>query len=257
MAESRFTSLPAELRIRIYEYALTFDRVSCDSAHDPTRIYPKHSLTQQLALTRVNKQIRAECQQLPFTLNKPIVGTAPWQAYSSISELHDHADAVAQNIASIPSGLISDSTTLSVELCAKAKAMFAYGFASSPINARVTGEWLNVRIFFGKLLRTTPLPNVVLDVTPGNEKYGLHLWCEAGACKPTETDLEARYELRPEIETSGGGSIPGCFVVAASFDCALVQATMERHQDHGRSVCNVAKHGEELLARVVKLELTL
>lgn len=126
MDDSIFNRLPAELRIKVYEYALTFDRVSC-RPQKPSRFWPERSLGTQLALTRVCKQIRAECQHLPFILNALIVGEAPWkkdsqwqERFFSISELFSLADDVAQNVANIPSGLVSASATLSIALDPKA-----------------------------------------------------------------------------------------------------------------------------------------
>jgi hypothetical protein len=227
MDSSTLRRLPAELRIKIYEYALTFDRVSC-RPHGSSRFWPERSLASQLALTRVCRQIRAECKHLPFTLNKLVVGTAPWQERPfSISQLYSLADEVAQNIASIPSGLIFDSTKLSLELCPKAKSMLQYGITGPLITRQLITDWIAIRLFFGKLLRKAQTHNIVLDVTPGDEKYGLHLWCEAGDHDPSETGLESRYEVR---------------------------ATVACHRDHDRSVCNVAKHGEELLAQVGHLD---
>jgi len=262
MDNSSFKSLPAELRITIYEHALTFDRVSC-KPRASSRFRPERSLNNQLALTRVCKQIRAECQLLPFTLNKLIVGTAPWQERSralwqerffSIAELHSLADDVAQDIASIPSGLMSASTVLTLELDLKAKAMFRYGSPGPLVNAQLITDWSAIKLFFGRLWRAThSRRNIVLDVTPGDEKYGLHLWCEAGYHNPSETGLESRYELRPEITTTPGSSTEH-FIVSATFDCAPVRATMDRHQNHDRSLCNVAKHGEQLLAQVAHLD---
>lgn len=63
MDDSGFSRLPAELRIKVYEYALVFDRVSC-RLHGSSCFWPERSLSTQLALTRVCKQIRAECQDL-------------------------------------------------------------------------------------------------------------------------------------------------------------------------------------------------
>lgn len=69
MDDSGFSRLPAELRIKFYEFTLVFDRVSC-RLHESSCFWPERSPSTQLALTRVCKQIRAECQDLPFTLNK-------------------------------------------------------------------------------------------------------------------------------------------------------------------------------------------
>jgi hypothetical protein len=252
MDSSTLRRLPAELRIKIYEYALTFDRVSC-RPHGSSRFWPERSLASQLALTRVCRQIRAECKHLPFTLNKLVVGTAPWQERPfSISQLYSLADEVAQNIASIPSGLIFDSTKLSLELCPKAKSMLQYGITGPLITRQLITDWIAIRLFFGKLLRKAQTHNIVLDVTPGDEKYGLHLWCEAGDHDPSETGLESRYELQPEFVTLG--SSPGHVIFAATFDGSSVRATVACHRDHDRSVCNVAKHGEELLAQVGHLD---
>ena len=258
MDNSNFKRLPAELRVKVYEYALTFDRVSC-RPHGSSRFWPERSLTTQLALTCVCKQIRAECQHLPLTLNKLNVGAAPWQdlppwqgRFFSISELYSLADDVAQDIARIPPGLMSASTTSSLDLNPKAKEMFRYGLAGFLINRQRITDWIAIKVFFGRLLRTPQTHNIVLDVTPGNEKYGLHLWCEAGDHEPAETGLESRYELKPEIAPPG--SRAGHFIVAATFDCAPVHATVDRHRGHDRSLCNVAKHGEETLAQMVHID---
>lgn len=156
MENSSFDRLPAELRVKVYEYALTVDRVSC-RPHESSRCWPERSLTTQLALNRVCKQICAECQQLPFALNKLIVGAAPWQERDfSISELYSLADNVAQNIASTPSGLMSTSTTLILELDSNAKMMFRYGLTGQLINRKRITDWIAIKLFFGRLLRANP-----------------------------------------------------------------------------------------------------
>jgi hypothetical protein len=132
-------------------------------------------------MTRVCKQIRAECQHLPFSLNKVVVRKAPWQERGfSIFEVHSLADNVTLNIASIPSGLLSASTTLSLDLDRKAKAMFEYGLTGPLINRQFITDWSAIELFLGRLLRKAQTQNIVLDLTPGGAKYGLRLCCEAG-----------------------------------------------------------------------------
>lgn len=92
---------------------------------------------------------------------------------------------------------------------------------------------------------------ILFDVTPGDEKYGLHLWCEAGDHDPADTGLESRYELKPQIATSGS---PGQFIVTASFGYSPTHTTVDCHRDHDRSLCNVAKNGEELLTQMAHLD---
>lgn len=255
MDDSIFNRLPAELRIKVYEYALTFDKVSC-RPHKPSRFWPERSLGTQLALTRVCKQIRAECQHLPFILNALIVGEAPWRKERSfsVSELFSLADDVARNVASTPSALMSASTTLRIDLDPKAKAMLRSGLTTGALITRpLLTNWIAIKLCFGRILRNTQAhESILLDVTPGDEKIGLHLWCEAGDHEPSETGLESRYELRPEIMTAGRN--PGHSIVAANFDCASVRATVACHRDHDRALCNVAKHGEKLLAQAAHLD---
>lgn len=257
MDDSNFNRLPAELRVKVYEYALTFDRVSF-RPHESSRFQPERSLTNQLALTRVCKQIRAECQHLPLTLNKLVVGVAPWQERSpwqerffSISDLYSLVDDVAQNIASVPPGLMPASNTfLTLDMDPKIKAMcYRPG-----INLQLLGDWVAIKLFFGRLLLRTIQTHgrILLDVAPGTEKHDVHLRCEAGDYDPSQPGLGSRFELRPEIGTPG--SSPRRFIVAATFDCAPVRATIHRHRDHDRSLCSVAKHGEQLLAHVGSLE---
>jgi hypothetical protein len=259
MDDSSFNRLPAELRIKVYEYTLTFDRVSC-GPRESSLFSPERSLSTQLALTRVCKQIRSECQDLPFTLNRLIVGAAPWQErfcsdrFFSMSELFSLADDVAQGIARIPPDLMSASTTLTLDMHPKAKSMFRYGLTPEPlIDRQLLADWIAIKLFVGRILRTTQAHGeLLLDVTPGDEKIGLHLWCEAGDHDPSETGLESRYELLPAIPAFGDS--PWDSIVAATFGCAPVRATMDRHRHHDRSLCNVAKHGEELLEQVAHLD---
>ena len=260
MDDSIFNRLPAELRIKVYEYALTFDRVNC-RPHKPSRFWPERSLGTRLALTRVCKQIRAECQHLPFILNALIVGEAPWkedfrwqERFFAVSELFSLADDIARNVASIPSALMSASTMLRIDLDPKAKAMLMYGLTTGALTTRqLLANWIAIKLFFGRTLRNTQAHgSILLDVTPGDEKIGLHLCCEAGDHEPSETGLESRYELRPEIMTAGRN--PGHSIVAANFDCASVRATVACHRDHDRALCNVAKHGEKLLAQAALLD---
>ena len=194
MEDPVFSRLHAELIIKVYEYALTFDRVSC-RPHEPSRFWPERSLGTCLALTRVCKQIRAEYQHLPFT---------PERAHCRGST----------------------------------------GLTTGPliITRQLRADWIAIKLFFGRILRNTQAHgSILLDVTPGDEKIGLHLWCEAGDHEPSETGLESRYELRPAIVTAG--SNPGRSIVAANFDCEPVRATVACHRDHDRALCNVAKHG--------------
>jgi hypothetical protein len=252
MDESLFSRLPAELRIRIYEYALTFDRVSC-RLRESSRFWPERSLAHQLALTQVCEQLQAECQHLPFTLNRLVVGEIPLQLpYSNIPELHRLADQIAQNIASTPSDLMSKSTILSLDLGPQAKDLFRYGLTSRSTDASMTNMWVAIKLLFGKLMRTTQKHKFVFDVTPGGEKYGIHLWCEAGDHDPASTSFESRYELLPELAIPDSDS--GHYAFAATFDCALVIVTANRHRDHNQSLCNVTKHGDKLLAEVARLE---
>lgn len=254
MDDSIFNRLSAELRIKVYEYALTFDRVGC-KPHESSRFWPERSLSTQLALTCVCKQIRAECQDLPFTLNRLIVGSAPWQERSFlVSELFSLADDVAQGIARIPPSLMSASTTLTLDMDPKAKSLFRYSLTTDPLITRqLLADWIAIKLFVGRILRTTQAHGrILLDVTPGDEKIGLHLWCEADDHDPSETGLESRYELLPAIPALGNS--PWGSFVAATFDCAPVRATVDCHRDHDRSLCNVAKHGEELLEQVAHLD---
>lgn len=102
-------------------------------------------------------------------------------------------------------------------------------------------------------MRTTQAHGkVLLDVTPGDEKIGLHLWCEASDHDPSETSLESRYELLPAIPALGDS--PWDSIVAATLDCAPVRPTTDCQRNHDRSLCNVAKHGEELLEQVAHLD---
>jgi hypothetical protein len=253
MDNSSFNSLPAEMRITIYEYALTFDRVSC-KPHGSSRFWPERSLKIQLALTRVCKQIRAECQHLPFTLNTLVVGEAPSrerQDSLSIPDLHSIADEVARTVGGIPSGLISDTTVLGLDLKPWARYMLRYGGPGKRNESDFVTRWAAVKLFLGRLLRTTGTHNFLLDITP-NEKFGVHPWCDAGEDLRIETDRESRYELQPEIATADKDKRH--FVVAATFNTSRILATADQHRDHDRSLCNVTKHGDALLARMAKLE---
>ena len=113
-------------------------------------------------------------------------------------------------------------------------------------------KWVAIKLFLGRLLRTSKIYKFVLDVSPGNEKYVIHLWCEARDHDPVLISFKSRFEVQAELATSGGDS--GRYVIAANFDCSSVTATANRHRDHDRSLCNVTKHGDKLLAEVAKLE---
>jgi hypothetical protein len=251
MEDSSFNTLPAELRIKIYEYALTFDRVSCRPL-ESSIFWPERSLKTQLALTRVCKQIRAESQHLPFTLNQLVVGKTPWQIGTlswSISHLHSLADDVARNIASIPPDLISKSTVLTLDLIPWARSMLRY--SGAPYKPHFLSRWVAVKLFFGRLLRTAWASNFLLDITP-KDRFGMHPWCDTGEGLPSETDREPRYELQPEI--AAGSNDTGPFIVAATFNTSRILATLDRHRDHDRSLCNVTKHGDVILAQIVELD---
>ena len=252
MDDSLFSRLPAELRIKIYEYALTFDRVSCRPG-ERSRFWPERALTKKLALTQVCKQLRTECQHLLFTLNRLVVGLAPWANRSSgTSAPHGHIYEISQNIEDIPSGFMSESTRLSIDLAPNAKFLFRYGRTSPSVDATMTRHWVKIKLFFGKLIRETQGHNFIMDVTPGDEKYGIHLWCEAGDHDPTEIGLESRFEL--QVEAATPGRKPGHYIFVANFNCASVIATANRHRNHDRSLCNMTKHADKLVAQVAKLE---
>jgi hypothetical protein len=74
MDNSPLGRIPVELSITIYEYALTFDRLSC---HLRPSDQSQRSLSTQLALIQVCRQIRAESRHMPLTLNNPIAGHIP------------------------------------------------------------------------------------------------------------------------------------------------------------------------------------
>lgn len=130
-----------------------------------------------------------------------------------------------------------------------------YGLTTGALTTRqLLANWIAIKLFFGRILRnnTQAHGSILLDITPGDEKIGLHLWCEAGDHEPSETGLKSRYELRPEIMTAGNTS--GHSIVAANFDCASVRATVACHRDHDRALCNVAKRGDKLLAQAAHLD---
>lgn len=166
MDNSLLIRLPAELRIKIYEYAITFDRVSCRPG-ESSRFWPERSLSTQLALTRVCKQLRSETVQLPFTLNSLVVGQAHWG--TSAAGPYQDANEVTRNIASIPAGLVSESTRLSLDLRRQTGWILKYDTPAIP------APWVSVKCFFGILMQATPTHEFLLDLTPGLEKYGTHL----------------------------------------------------------------------------------
>ena len=112
-------------------------------------------------------------------------------------------------------------------------------------------HWVVVKLFFGRLLRTAKTHKFLIDITP-NERVGIHPWCDAGEGSPAETDRESRYELQPEIAAADGDERH--FVVAATFNTSRILATADQHWDHDRSLRNVTKHGDALLARMAELE---
>lgn len=249
MDNSPFGRLPAELRIKIYEYALTFDRVGCRPG-ESSRFWPERSLSAQLALTRVCKQIRSETLHLPFTLNNPIVGHAYWG--TDFTEAMRAADEVTRNVASIPAELLSESTAFSLSLNGEAKRMLTsdgdYGRGVSVMFLLVV-----LRSFFGKLLDTPQTHDLLLDLTPGEKYITPKLWCDAGDSYPSGLSRELRFELNAEKTTVEVFTTQGDMPFAA-FNHTRALAMIRQHQDHDRSLCNVAKHGEQLMARVASLE---
>lgn len=124
-------------------------------------------------------------------------------------------------------------------------------YSGTPYKSSFLSRWVAVKLFFGRLLRAAGPRNFLLDITP-KDRFGVHPWCDARERLPAETDREPRYELLPEVAT--GSNDAGPSIVAATFNTSRILATLDRHRDHDRSLCNVTKHGDAMLAQIVELE---
>jgi hypothetical protein len=248
MDRSPLGCIPAELRTQIYEYALTFDQLSCKARHSDKS---EPSLYTQLALTCVCRQIWKETRQMPFALNSPVAGSmlrlcldpGPCLRVSTI--LEGLRGEVEESINSVPSSLISSRTTFSVEVPCWHKHQFKSNFSSTSIGYR----WTHIKLSFGRLIHDTEQEKFVLDFTPRRKCDTGRLWCEVDNFDPVLTGQASPLSLEVVLDTD----CPWGHRVAR-FDRAQITTSIHEHETHDRFLCNVAKRGKILMAQLEQLE---
>lgn len=252
MENSPLSKLPAELRIKIYEYAQAFERVSC-KPRGLHRWWPGRSMTSQLALTRVCRQMRLESLHLLFTRNDPVVGLVPcareWPSLN-VLDLYERVDETVRTIESIPPTLMSTSTMFSLDLNGRAEAMIL-------LKARIPEfekSWAFLEIFLGRLMYITKPRRFMLDFTPyvGNRTYGARVQCDVSDIRLDEASPVFRYDLEHKLVMYNAGA--GERLPLATFDHAPILSAMREHETHDQSACNFNRQGKRLIARAAKLE---
>ena len=125
MQKSPLGRLPPELRLEIFEYVFTYERLACkDGSWEVTRPgeRTRRSLTRELGATRVCKQMRQETRHLPLVLNDLVCGDElgyydPWYEWWNTSSLTDPCPWAYKTLTKL-TPLLSDSTTFKLHLWA-------------------------------------------------------------------------------------------------------------------------------------------
>jgi hypothetical protein len=253
MDNSPFGHIPAELRITIYEYALTFDRLSC-------RLRPSDqsepSLSTQLALTQVCRHIRAESGHMPFALNNPVAEHVPCLCIDRGSQwvetaVTSHREA-RETIKCTPTSLVTDVTTFSFDMHCWDRQLSNLGTVSSMAKF----HWANLKFIFGNLIHVTQQEKFVLDFTPRRKCDIGRLWCEVDYANPVFTSQSTSFgvDVVLDKDASGAHARTERDDRLARIDSAGVLAVMHKHRTHERSLCNVTKRGEAFMARLAQLE---
>jgi hypothetical protein len=253
MDNSPFVRIPAELRITIYEYALTFDRLSC-------RLRPsdqsKPSLPTQLASIQVCRQIRAESRHMPFALNNPVAGHVPCLCIDRGSQwvetaVTSHREA-RETIGCTPTSLVTDVTTFSFDMHCWDRQLSNLGTVSSMAKF----HWANLKFIFGELIHVTQQEKFVLDLTPRRKCDIGRLWCEVDYTNPVFTSQSTSFSVEVVLErdASGAHARTESDDFLARIDRARVLTVMHKHRTHDRSLCNATKRGETFIARLAQLE---
>jgi hypothetical protein len=250
MDNSPFGRIPAELRITIYEYALTFDRLSWRPRPSDQL---ERSLSTQLALTQVCRQIRAGSRHMPFELNNPVAGHVPCLCIDRASQWVEtavtrHREA-RKTIGCTPTSLVTDVTTFSFEMHCWDMQLSNLG-AVSPM---AKYYWANLKFIFGEL---TQQEKFVLDPTPRRKCDIGRLCCEIDYANPVFTSQSTSFSVDVVLDRDASGALArtesGDFL--ARIDSARVLAVMHKHKTYERSLCNVTKRGEAFMARLAQLE---
>jgi hypothetical protein len=150
-----------------------------------------------------------------------------------------------ESIKSIPSSLISNRTTFSVEV----PCWHKHQFKSNVSFSSVGHHWAHIKLSFGRSIHDTKQEKFVLDFTPRRKCDTGRLWCEVDHNDPVIIGQASSLSLEITLDKD----CPWDRRVAR-FNSARITASIHEHGTHDRSLCNVAKRGEILMAQLEHLE---
>lgn len=222
MQNSPLGRLPPELRLEIFEYVFTYERLDCKGRYWRTlreREPYYRPLSQELDVTLVCKQIRKETQHLPFTLNNLVCGNVvgdfnPWCDWWDASPLKNPctwAYNALRKLTHIPSG----STTLELHLWAFP--------AMSEERKMSTTAWIELSNTFRALVSVLGSGKLIVTL-----HYILHfkdLRCDY--LDPLGWHGEAKFEIHAGRSTAAK---EGMSLLAATMHDKRVE--IKHHEDH-------------------------
>jgi hypothetical protein len=193
---------------------------------------------------------------MPFALNNPVAGPTLSLTDCDPFLRDDQPRAemqaeIVRSIECIPAYLLSASTTFGFDTPGWDKVMLTTGLTFT--NPYMANEhWAHLRIFFGILLHSTGQRKFVLDSTPRRKCDSGRLWCEVDHAVPASTGQASPFLLEVVLDedTYRLGRKVRRLRFLARFDSAPIRAVMRKHEAHERTLCNVARRGEALLARL-------
>lgn len=233
MEKSPLGRLPPELRLEIFEYVFTYERLACNSnywsvARKGERKY--RPLSKQLGATLVCKQMRKETLHLPFSLNTLVCGNEvgdfdPYYEYWIAPSLKTPC-TWAYNALRRLMHVLSDSTTLKLHL-------WIYPAMSEQSRKNDT-EWAELSKTFAELVSV--LGPAKLAVTLHFHFHFENLRCEYLDSSPLMTHSETMFEIQAGRSTAEGGSM----LLDAMVECKHEEIQLhERHQQYDHCPANL------------------
>lgn len=232
MEKSPLGRLPPEIRLEIFEYVFTYERLACNFnywsvARKGERKY--RPLSKELGATLVCKQMRKETLHLPFSLNTLVCGNEvgdfdPYYEYWIAPSLKRPC-TWAYNALRRLTDVLSDSTTLQLHLS-------IYPAMSDPGRKNDT-EWVELSDTFAKLVSV---------LGPAKLAVILHfhfnfedLRCEYLDSGPLIGHSETMFEIHAGRSTAEGGKM--LLEAMVEYKHEEIQHH-EHHQQHDRCSVN-------------------
>lgn len=246
MEKSPLGRLPPELRLEIFEYVFTYERLACNFnywsvARKGERKY--RPLSKQLGATLVCKQMRKETLHLPFSLNTLVCGNEvgdfdPYYEYWIAPSLKTPC-TWAYNALRRLAHVLSDSTTLKLHL-------WIYP-AMSEQSRKNDAEWVELSKTFAELVSV--LGPAKLAVTLHFHFHFENLPCEYLGSGPLMTHSETMFEIHAGHSTVEGGTM--LLDAMVEYKHEEIQHH-ERHQQYDH--CPVNLHTNKLSTQLVQAE---